>query len=443
MGPDYKLTLHGPQAGHAPAQVAQALSPMLRHPAEQLLPALSTRQAITMNLQGLPLAGARALRESIVQAGADCTLDSTAPLPAHTALLPGDFDELPLRPFVNRRVGLTLEAPVGWRDESDDKLFRVHHAGTQTWFTASRQLAAGVGLAVWAEIRFGAVADNMAYLAPYRAPYCLDTAAGLAIVAEFRGVVPGGSEPTHQLVLCLAPDGDAVSLNISGTVPEFERHAALYQWLLRTRLRLGARAVDAAPTHPEAQYDEAVRFAKAGRMPEAIDWFRKAADQKHAYSQYILGNLYASGDGVEASPRIAFAYWRRAAEQGLLEAQYNLSVAYEQGIGTAIDQAQAFAWIHKAAEQGDPNAHFAVATRYLRGNGVAQDDALAGEWMLKAAEAGNDKAQFYAGAMHVQGRGLPRDPERAVAWYRKAAAQGNASAKEHLREMGVDAVGGE
>lgn len=440
MGPDYKITIHGPQSGASPEQVAQSLSPLLRHSPEQLLPALKARQAISLNVRGLPLTQARALKESIDEAGAASTLDSTAPLPAHAQLLPGEFDDLALRPFAQRDVGLTLEAPEGWRNESDDRYLRIHHTGTRTWFTASRTPDSGVGLAVWAEIRFGAMADNMPYLAPYRAPYCLDTAAGPAIVAEFRGIVPGDSEPTHQLVLCLNPGSDAVSLNIAATVPGFEQHAALYQWLLRTRLKLGATV--APPTHPEAQYDEGVRFAKAGNMAQAIVWFRQAADQRHAHSQYVLGNSYASGDGVAPNARIAFTYWTKAAEQGLAEAQYNLSAAYGQGIGTAIDPTKSFAWMLKAAEQGDPNAQFSIAVCYLKGNGVAKDDALAGEWMLKSAQGGNASAQFYAGCLYDQGQGLPLDPDQAVAWFRKAAAQGNEQAIQQLQDLGVDITGG-
>lgn len=443
MGGEYKLIICGVQAGHAEEQVARALAPLLRSPAEQLLPALKARQNIAVKLKGLHLQAARAFKETVDQAGCASTLDSTQPPPPPGALLPGDFRHHQLRPFANRTVGLLLHAPVQWRDVSEGELFRIQQDGASAWITASLARSPGVALAVWAELKFGVIADRMAYLQPHGGPYGLETAAGPAIVAEFRGLVPGDDDPTHQLVLCLRPEAGAVSLNITASVADFERHEALYQWLLRTQLHLhpvgnaDAAAAEMAHDHPEEQYDIGVKFAKTERFPEAVEWFRKAAEQGHAEAQLALGHCYVRGQGVPQNDRQAFEWWRKAAERGLASAQFNVAAMYERGVGTAADVAQAFRWRHKAAEQGDPQAQYGVAVCYVQGKGVPEDVDAAAVWALKAAEQGHSGAQVYVGVMHERGEGLPQDDARAIDWYRKAAVQGEAMATERLQALGA------
>ena len=47
-----------------------------------------------------------------------------------------------------------------------------------------------------------------------------------------------------------------------------------------------------------------------------MQWFRRAADQKHARGQLGLGECYASGEGVEKDTNEAVTWYRRAADQG-------------------------------------------------------------------------------------------------------------------------------
>jgi hypothetical protein len=440
MGPDYKLTIHGAQPGQDVNQVAQTLSPLLRHSAEQLLPALTSRQAITLTLRGLPLQGARGFKENIENAGCVCTLDSTGLAPQAGAVLAGDFSNLELRPFVSRLTGVTLNAPAHWRDESG-KYFTIRHAGTQTWFNGSRTSKTDVTLPVWAEIRFSAVPEFTPHLKTFREPYSLETAAGPAIAAEFRGLVPGDTGLTHQLILVLRPEAGTLSLNITSTVEEFEKHQALYQWLLRTQLRLseigGTEPLVPAKMHPEAIYDVALHCAGSGRMKEAVEWFQRAVDMGHANAHYDLGHCYISGQGVEQNMRAAFFMWLKAAEKGVAPAAYNISAMYANGDGTAADPAQSFRWLKEAAELGDRNAQHSMGLRYYQGNGVPQDVEMSMQLFLKSADQGHAASQYYAGCMLECGDGAPKDVERAISLLRKAEAQGVKEATKKLREIGV------
>lgn len=48
----------------------------------------------------------------------------------------------------------------------------------------------------------------------------------------------------------------------------------------------------------------------------AAKWYRKAADQGFAESQFILGLCYYEGKGVEQNKAEAVKWFRKAAEQG-------------------------------------------------------------------------------------------------------------------------------
>jgi TPR repeat protein len=86
---------------------------------------------------------------------------------------------------------------------------------------------------------------------------------------------------------------------------------------------------------------------------EAVRWYRKAAEQGHAQSQYGLGLMYTFHWGVPKDDAEAVRWYRKAAEQGLAEAQWSLSVAYANGKGVPKDHAEFTRWLDKAEEQKD------------------------------------------------------------------------------------------
>jgi len=57
---------------------------------------------------------------------------------------------------------------------------------------------------------------------------------------------------------------------------------------------------------------------------EAVEWFRKAADQEYADAQYQLGVMYENGWGVDANNKEAVQWYKKAAEQGNTDAQNKL-----------------------------------------------------------------------------------------------------------------------
>ena len=77
-----------------------------------------------------------------------------------------------------------------------------------------------------------------------------------------------------------------------------------------------------------------------------------------------------------------------AAAKGDPEAQFVLGNCYYAGTGVEQNYEEAFKYCLQAAEKGVPVAMFAVGDCYYLGNGVKKDPDAAAEWMRKALAAG-------------------------------------------------------
>ena len=62
---------------------------------------------------------------------------------------------------------------------------------------------------------------------------------------------------------------------------------------------------------------------------------------------------YQEGRGVAKDEPEAVWWFRKAADQGHIAAQVNLGEMYRHGRGVAEDEAEAVRWFRKAADQGD------------------------------------------------------------------------------------------
>ncbi len=64
---------------------------------------------------------------------------------------------------------------------------------------------------------------------------------------------------------------------------------------------------------------------------EAVNWYRKSADQRDADGQRSLGVMYSNGRGVPKDEVVAVNWFRKSADQGNAEAQRNIAIMYEYG----------------------------------------------------------------------------------------------------------------
>lgn len=122
-------------------------------------------------------------------------------------------------------------------------------------------------------------------------------------------------------------------------------------------------------------------------------WYRQAAQQGYAPSQFNLGNMYLAGQGVEEDKTEAFTLFRRASDQGLPAATFNLGVLYATGDGVPQDMAKAAQFYRRAAEVGYAEAQANLGVLYASGTGVSEADLVqAYVWFTLAADQGNEPA---------------------------------------------------
>jgi uncharacterized protein len=120
---------------------------------------------------------------------------------------------------------------------------------------------------------------------------------------------------------------------------------------------------------------------------EAAQWYQGAADDGQDAAQNNLGQMYAGGRGVRRSLAQAAALYWRAADQGNHRAQYNLAVAYRDGKGVEQDRVRAYMWFTLSAAAGrDLEVHDKASkerddlAKEMTPAQVAQAEAEAASW---------------------------------------------------------------
>jgi membrane protein YqaA with SNARE-associated domain len=161
--------------------------------------------------------------------------------------------------------------------------------------------------------------------------------------------------------------------------------------------------------------------------PEAVWWFRRAAESGNVTGMRNLGISLQAGDGVAANRSEAAGWFEKAAELGHARSMVDWALALEEGDGVRQDQAQAVAWYRKAAEGGSVVAMGSLGNCLRDGGpGVACDAAEAALWLRKAALAGNSGAMVNYGIALEEGDGVAENRMEATEWFAKAAEAGNA-----------------
>ncbi len=169
------------------------------------------------------------------------------------------------------------------------------------------------------------------------------------------------------------------------------------------------------------EWDDISEEFSQGDDKQAVDWYRKSAEQGHAKAQSALASMYNYGAGVRESPKQAFYWYKKSAEQGYDSAQASLAHLYSSGEGVAQDSELAMFWFRKAADQGGEECQFELA-EHLYDYGAIQEAA---QWYRLAAESNSAKAAFKLAELYEEGNGVPKNDEEAFRWYLKA---------EHLQD---------
>jgi TPR repeat protein len=147
-----------------------------------------------------------------------------------------------------------------------------------------------------------------------------------------------------------------------------------------------------------AQHEMGTRSLEGRNMPrdasQALDWFRKSAEQNYATAQYRLGTLFEKGISVTADNKEAALWYGRAAEAGHVRAMHNLGVLLADGLEGKPDYAGAGRLFRKAAEHGLRDSQYNLAVLHARGLGVENNLIEAYKWYSLAGKQGDADAEL-------------------------------------------------
>lgn len=135
----------------------------------------------------------------------------------------------------------------------------------------------------------------------------------------------------------------------------------------------------------------------------------------------------------------AYDQYRNAAEAGSPRAQYMLGRMYAEGEGIGQNSVEAVRWISKAADSGYPAADFEMGLRYLTGSQLPADPVKAVAHFKKAAEKEHELSMYHLGFVYIFGIGVAPDSQEALRWFRMAKAHGIDVDYNLLTQSGIQA----
>lgn len=123
-------------------------------------------------------------------------------------------------------------------------------------------------------------------------------------------------------------------------------------------------------------------------LSKAFEYYQEAAYNPNIYKEKASEKMYALllkgywKDEIDDDVFESIAY---DAEKGDCKAQFILGNCYYNGYGIDVDYAEALSWREKVAEAGDAQAQFLVAQQYFSGIGTLIDIEKAKHWYTLSA----------------------------------------------------------
>jgi uncharacterized protein len=185
-----------------------------------------------------------------------------------------------------------------------------------------------------------------------------------------------------------------------------------------------------APAEPPVDFT-ALRD-RATTDTAAFNNLRARAEAGNASAQFYIANLYdptLRDIKFEKNAATAAGWYRKAADQGEAASQFNVGLYYGLGIGVAKDDVEAARWYRKAADQGYHPAENNLGSAYTRGAGVPRDLDQAMGLFRRAVQGGYLLALANLALCYDRAWGVPRNPLAAYIWYSIAASRPDADSR--------------
>lgn len=197
-------------------------------------------------------------------------------------------------------------------------------------------------------------------------------------------------------------------------------------------LALGAAGLARAEAEKNPELAAAKRAYDSSAYVEAVRLMRPLAEGGNHTAQFLMGEMYFFGLGVERNDARAAQYYEIAAKAGNAEAAYRLGYLAATAQGMAHNPAAAERWWLAAAGRGHRAAIVALSDFYHEGLYRKEDETLARRWLNRAAMTGDIEAMYKLARRLMTPERLATDHRRAYAWLYISAARGNPAAKSFI-----------
>ena len=178
-------------------------------------------------------------------------------------------------------------------------------------------------------------------------------------------------------------------------------------------------------------YLEAIDFHDKS---EAVKCFVKATEQEdtaNAEAYSCLGYCYLNGIGIEKDNVQAVNCFKKAAEQGNNKAKIFLGLCYQNGNGIEKNETEAMR-LFESASYEEEQARYCLGFCYAYGFGTDVDLRKAVKLWKDASKDGNVDAKVALGYFYENGMGVKKDVAEAIRFYRLGVKQKNGEAHARL-----------
>ena len=233
---------------------------------------------------------------------------------------------------------------------------------------------------------------------------------------------------------------------------------ALRACLVVVALSFGAPAMAFDPTPEISTPAQAFRFGldayRIGDLVTAMDAFSYAADRGYIRAKWMLGRMYARGEGVDRDDDRAFEIFADIANEPADDRRFNPDAPFvadafvalgdyyragDQVVGGVDLEAALQMYWEAAIFFNDAEAQYNLAVMFYRGEAGDPDPGEAARWALLSAQAGNPSAQALLGYLLFQGDGLTRQPVVGLAYLHVARFR-TGGADPEIRRMHEEAL---
>lgn len=172
-------------------------------------------------------------------------------------------------------------------------------------------------------------------------------------------------------------------------------------------------------------------------FPEALRFYRQAAESGDSEAQYLLGRFLVMKNLLKKERNLVIRWWDNALEKGL-----NAATTEEfDDEGHKNERAEAMRWLNAAGEEGSCEALRLLSSMYHRGLLVMSDPQQAVKLLVRAAEMEDMTAQGLLGVIFLEGIGVEKNEKEGVDWLGLASEAGNSFAQWNLALALIEGTG--